>query len=253
MTSMMSQGFRHSSPLILIPPSPSSFVGTSTSTPPPDPFPDFSWSSCFHTFKMWAAGQTFTLQTPPAMVTHCKVECKRPSTLNLTWHNLAVNNRADLASPSTTGAPHLVPTIAGSALIGFPVACQKVTWASLCEYLTPTWMMRCWPCGMCIWMLLSPFFEGLRSSACLPSSITWLLTSRGLLIWLEKWPCIGSAPLVPMLMPGGLMPAILWHRQFRMLGQMMPARKLAMPSGTLLLMPNACGQTSWSLKIMSGT
>ena len=59
----------------------------------------FSQFTCSDAFKMWAARQTFSLQTPPDMVTHCGVEQEWPSMLDLMWHNLLADGCADLSPP----------------------------------------------------------------------------------------------------------------------------------------------------------
>ena len=50
-------------------------------------------------FEAWATGQTFTLDTPTGTITRHGREDKRPSTLDLMWHNLAADISADLSPP----------------------------------------------------------------------------------------------------------------------------------------------------------
>ena len=61
--------------------------------------PDLGRSSRSTAFEAWAAGQTFTLDTPVGTITRRGREDERPSTLDLTWHNLAADISADLSPP----------------------------------------------------------------------------------------------------------------------------------------------------------
>ena len=61
--------------------------------------PELGTSPHCATFEMWAASQTFTVQTPSGMITRCSHDGECPSPLDLTLHNLASNLNANLSPP----------------------------------------------------------------------------------------------------------------------------------------------------------
>ena len=71
-----------------------------------------------HRFETWAADQTFTLQTAPGTITRRGREDERSSTLNLTFHNLAVEMSLVITPP----------TLNWAASIGSDHAGIRTTW-----------------------------------------------------------------------------------------------------------------------------
>jgi hypothetical protein len=51
-------------------------------------------------FEQWAATQTFALHTHPGDITRRGLESKRPSTLDLTWHNWALEVNMSITPPT---------------------------------------------------------------------------------------------------------------------------------------------------------
>jgi hypothetical protein len=50
-------------------------------------------------FEQWAASQTFALHTHPGDITRQGLESERPSTLDLTWHNWALEVNLSITPP----------------------------------------------------------------------------------------------------------------------------------------------------------
>jgi hypothetical protein len=68
-----------------------------------------SWERSTHAphFEQWAATQTFSLQTSPGDITRRGTSNERPSTLDLTWHNWAMELNVAMTPPTLDWASSL--------------------------------------------------------------------------------------------------------------------------------------------------